>query len=101
VGAAVKVNEMGWISALVLIYVRSLLLWLVIPAGLIVWIFVFPLLQDRGVTLTLFLSWLDHNLIVMIQRGLLRPFRPFIGPRWIPARKMAKVEHRFKWNDPL
>jgi hypothetical protein len=97
----VSSRNMGWCSGLVLLFLRSLLLWFVIPLGFIVWIFVFPLLHDRGVALIQFLSWLDNNLIVLIQRGLLRPFGRYNGPNWIPAGRMSEVKHRLKWNDAL
>jgi len=44
---AVSLRGMGWISGLVLLFVRSLLLWLVVPLGLIVWIFVFHIEPRR------------------------------------------------------
>ena len=81
-------------SGLVLLTVRGVLLWVVLPLGCVAWVLVTPWRHRRGVKFGQFLGWIDINLIVLVQRSLLRPFYRKAALPWVPATEMSGVEHR-------
>lgn len=89
----------GVLGGLILLLVRGVLLWILIPLGFIAWIVTAPMAFRRAVTLGQFLGWLDSNLIVLLQKSLLRPFYPTPTVDWIPARDISTVTHRIGARD--
>lgn len=87
------------VVAILLLFVRGLLLWLVVPVGVICWLPCWALSSGR-VTLGNFLGWLDLNLVAGIERSALRPFVASPLP-WTPARDMSRVTHRIRLTDPV
>lgn len=81
-----------------LLTVRGLLLWLIVPLGLVLWPFVATRLRTRGVGLGQFLGWLDLNLIAAIQRSLARGLFEKPVP-WIPLAAAPGVSHRIHMLD--
>ena len=87
-------KTIGVFAGLVLLVVRGILLWVVVPLGCIAWVIDSPWLHKRGVGIGQFLGWIDINLIALIQRSLLRPFIRDAAQPWVPARKISEVAHR-------
>lgn len=59
---------------LILLLVRGVLLWVAIPAGVIAWFLLLPLvaIRRKHVTLRALLGWIDLNLIATLEATLLR-----------------------------
>jgi len=88
-----------FVGALVLLTVRGLLLWVVVPLGVVAWPLVVVTSRKRGVRLGQFLGWLDLNLTSAIQRTVTRPF--FQAPiPWTPFDAAASLTHRIRLLDP-
>jgi hypothetical protein len=86
-------------GGLVLLTVRGLLLWVVVPLGVVAWPVVVVPSRNRGVRLGEFLGWLDLNLTSAIQRTIARPF--FGAPMpWTPFDAAAGLPHRIHLLDP-
>jgi hypothetical protein len=87
-------------AGFVLLLVRGLLLWLLVPLALLVWVLGWPWWRHQGVSIGAFLGWLDLNLIALLQRTLLRPlFRATRRP-WVPVSEAHEVDHRIAFLDP-
>lgn len=85
-------------AGFVLLVLRGVFLWIVVPIGTVVWLFLGVTLRRRGVTLGQFLGWLDLNLVSMIERTVLRPWVP--SPvAWTSAAELPKVKHRVRALD--
>ncbi|WP_157373092.1 hypothetical protein [Agromyces sp. Root81] len=81
-------NDIGQFLMLVL---RGLLLWAVIPLAALSWIVLGPL---TAASLGACVGWFDLNLIVLLQRFVLRPFVRDLELSWVPLSKMKTTEHR-------
>jgi len=88
------------LGGLILLLVRGVLLWILIPLGFIAWLATAPMAFRRAVTLGQFLGWLDSNLVAFLQKSVLRPFYPTPTVDWIPARDISSVTHRIGATDP-
>jgi hypothetical protein len=90
-------------SALALLVVRGLLLWILIPLGLAVWLLSFG--WGARVALGAFLGWLDLNLLAALQRALLHPIGgqlPVPRIEFVPAHRIQSVSHRVQLvHDPF
>jgi hypothetical protein len=89
------------VGGLMLLTVRGLLLWAVVPIGLLLtWPLVVVPSRSRGVGLGQYLGWLDLNLISAIQRTIARPF--FDAPiSWTSFDAATVLTHRIGLIDPL
>lgn len=85
--------------ALLLLAIRGVLLWLLIPLGTIYWLMVWPILRRRQVHLLQLLGWIDVNLVAAIERTILRPLISEPLP-WTPASALPRVTHRIRLTDP-
>ena len=74
-----------------IVVIRMVLLWIVVPVACIAWVVVF---WKTRATLGACLGWFDVNLFVFIQRIVLRPLIRRPPPPWLALSKMAIVEHR-------
>lgn len=83
------------IGALLLLFVRGVLLWLIVPVGFLIWLLTFW----RGASCGQVIGWVDWNCIAAIQRTLVRPFLPSRLP-WIAWRDRRDVSHRPTLLDP-
>jgi hypothetical protein len=88
------------VGTLVLITVRGLLLWLLVPLALVLWPFLAIPLRRRGVDIGRFLGWLDLNLISAIQRTVAQPFYEAPIP-WIPLSAAPGLRHRIHTIDAI
>lgn len=86
-------------AGFVLLMLRGVLLWIVVPIGILAWLFLGVILPRRGVTMGQFLGWLDLNLIAVIERTVLRRWVRSPLP-WTPAADLPKVTHRVRALDP-
>jgi hypothetical protein len=90
----------GRVAAVLLLAVRGVLLWIVVPLGAVAWLLAAPSLRRRGIGVGRFLGWLDLNLVAALQRSVLRPL--FDVPRaWTPWGAASSVEHRISRVDPV
>jgi hypothetical protein len=88
-----------FVGGLILLIVRGLLLWMVVPLGVLAWPLVVVPSRKRGVRLGQFLGWLDLNVTSAIQRTIARPF--FEAPiAWTPFDAAASSTHRIRLLDP-
>jgi hypothetical protein len=88
------------VGALILLTVRGVLLWVIVPFGVLAWPLVVVASRKRGLRLGQFLGWLDLNLTSAIQRTVARPF--FDGPiPWTPFSAAAGLTHRIRPLDPV
>jgi hypothetical protein len=97
-GSAAGSIPRRFVGTLVLLAVRGLLLWLIVPPALLLWPFLVVPLRKRGVSLGQFLGWLDLNLISAIQRSLGQRFFETPIP-WTPFRAAAGLSHRVHMLD--
>jgi hypothetical protein len=99
-GNDLRARPVPVVSGLMLLILRGILLWIVIPLATLAWLPAGYSLHRRGVSLGQFLGWVDLNLVACLERSILRPL--FRAPLpWVPARSMAEVTHRVTWLDPM
>lgn len=87
------------VAGLLLLLLRGVLLWLVVPVATCTWPVTFVWFRRPRITLGQFLGWSDLNLMALLSRVVLRPF--FRAPLpWIPWHAMPHVTHRLRFIDP-
>ena len=91
-------KRMGLITGFVLLCIRGVLLWIVVPAGVLIWLPWWMFSRNRS-GLGRFLGWLDLNLIAAVEHTVLRPFVSQPLP-WTPTRQIPFVSHRLRFIDP-
>jgi len=84
--------------ALVLMVIRGIALWLLVPIGFFVWILVSPWLVPRAVGLSKFVGWIDLNFAAFLQRVILRPFFATLSLPWVPFRDACNLRHRVSFR---
>lgn len=82
-----------FVGTVVLLTIRGLLLWLVVPLTLLLWLVISLALRRRGISLGQFLGWLDLNLISAIQRTLGDSLCDAPIP-WTPLASASTLKHR-------
>ena len=87
----------GPVAGMLLLVIRGILLWVLVPVGCVAWLL--TILWTRR-PLGEFLGWLDSNLVVLLERSVLRPFFPQPTQNWVPASRMSTVKHRIGVLDP-
>ena len=88
---------MGLITGFLLLCIRGVLLWIVVPVGVLLWV-PWRLFSRKRSGLGRFLGWLDLNLIAAIEHTILRPFVSKPLP-WTPTREIPAVSHRLRIID--
>lgn len=89
-----------WVSALLFLCARGLLLWIVVPVTAIVWVMGWPYWHHKQVGIGALLGWADLNLCVTLMRTIFRPFVRF--PRdWLSLGEAQDVTHRVGFRDPI
>jgi len=89
------------IAWFVLLAVRGLLLWLVVPLAFLLWLLLTPMraiLHRSFVAPGKVIGWADLNLIGLVGRLLIRPFGRPVG--FTPWSDVALVDHRVSLVDP-
>lgn len=87
------------IAGLLLLLMRGILLWAVVPLAICVWPFAYPGLRRKGIGLGQYLGWVDVNLMASLSQVVLRPL--FRSPvPWVAWREMSQVTHRLRLIDP-
>lgn len=88
------------VTGVILLVLRGLLLWLVVPITVVWWIGGFSYWRRKDATLGHVLGWADLNLIAALQRG---PLRPLVTDplRWTPLKDLPQVTHRLRVTDPV
>ena len=86
-------------AMLALLIVRGVLLWVVIPLGLVVWVGLTPWVLPRRISLGQFWGWLDLNLVAGLHRSI---FRAVFATRlpWVGWNQLPSVQHRVGILDP-
>ena len=79
---------------LLLLAIRGVLLWIMIPLGIVAWGVTMPWQLKQEISLGQFLGWADNNLTVILERSALRPLFPVQTHPWISARNISNVKHR-------
>jgi hypothetical protein len=93
-----QVDPLAWLC---LLFIRGFLLWLVVPVATIIWVVgAYWFIRD-GAYLGRFLGWADNNLVVMVQRSILRAFFEQPTHPWVPYVNIADVTHRIGFLDPV
>ena len=92
----------GWnnsvIAGLLLLTLRGVLLWAVVPLAICSWPFAYLGLRRSGVRFGQFLGWVDLNLAASLSQIILRPvFRDPLP--WVAWREMPHVTHRVQFID--
>ncbi|WP_051973731.1 hypothetical protein [Cryobacterium sp. MLB-32] len=85
--------------ALVLLFTRGFLLWLVIPYGFVAWLVYYW--WAKSASLGQCLGWFDINLIALLQLVVLKNFIPTPSVYWVPSKQMSTVNHRIRGYDLL
>ena len=93
-------SKSGFLARILLLTVRGVLLWVVLPMGCITWVLGAPRLHKRGIKIGQFLGGIDVNLIALIQHSLLCPFYRDSAQPWLSAREISRVVHRVGLMDP-
>jgi len=89
------------IAWFVLLAVRGLLLWLVVPLALLLWLLLTPMraiLHRSFISPGKVIGWADLNLTAAVGHILIRPFGRPVG--FTPWSGMASVDHRVSVIDP-
>ena len=84
-------TELNIFVQLLILMIRGVLLWIVVPVAAISWIVLFGMTKA---SLGSCLGWFDLNLNALIQRALLRPFIRNPPASWVALSKMVDTEHR-------
>jgi hypothetical protein len=93
----VSSRPVGPVAGMLLLVIRGILLWVLVPVGSVAWLL--TLVRMRR-PLGEFLGWLDSNLIFLLERTVLRPLFPQPTQNWIPASEISAVKHRIGVLDP-
>ena len=84
-----------------LLLIRGFLLWLVVPVATVVWCAgAYWFIRDDA-SLGKFLGLVDNNLLIVIERSILRPLFEKPTHSWIPYANIAEVAHRVGFLDPV
>jgi hypothetical protein len=89
----------GIVGSVLLLVLRGVLLWVVVPLTFVVWLLAIAWTIPRHISLGHMLGWVDINFTMILIRGPLRPFFREAPMDWIPLRDMAGVRHRIQFFD--
>jgi len=100
-GYSRPVRGLEAVAWFVLLAVRGLLLWLVVPLAFMLWLLLTPMraiLHRSFVAPGKVIGWADLNLTAVVGQILIRPFDRTVG--FTPWSGMALVDHRVSVIDP-
>jgi hypothetical protein len=86
------------VGLFVLLCVRSVLLWFVVPLAFTVWSVGLFWLWGRT-PLRTFVRWADWNVHVALCRSLLRLLMRDPLPKWVPLRSASTLDNRVKFME--
>jgi len=79
----------------ILLTLRGLLLWIVVPLGTLAWLVSVTFTRR---SLAVFLRWSDVNLVAALESTILRPLFPQ-PVRWFALKEVAELRHRVGISD--
>lgn len=79
------------LGQLVMLLVRGLLLWIVVPLAAVSWTVLGPI---TTASLGACIGWFDLNLFVLLHRVVVRPLSREPALAWVPLGEMKTTEHR-------
>ena len=85
-------SPVAWV---ILLTLRGLLLWIVIPLGTLAWLVSVAFTRR---SLAVFLRWSDANMVSVLESTILRPLFPQ-PVRWFTLREAADVRYRVRASD--
>ena len=91
-------SPISWCAGLLLLSIRGLLLWIVVPLATVAWAAIKFLTRAKRVTYGQYLGWVDLNLIAILHASLLRPLIRNRMKR-IPFAEMNEVTYRMRILD--
>jgi hypothetical protein len=92
-----SLDDLGFIRALVLLWVRGVLLWIVVPAATALWFVLWPVWHRRHVSIGALLGWADLGLTALLARAV----APSVvaGLELPPLKDASSVTHRIGFFD--
>jgi hypothetical protein len=87
--------------AFIVLIVRGLALYLLIPLAFIFWLLAFFWISKYSKSLPQFVTWVDYNFSVSLIRGPLRALIPEPRAEWLPLRRIKGMTARTKLYDLL
>lgn len=96
--ATPKLPNATAIGLFVLVCVRSVLLWFVVPIGFVIWLVGLVWLWGN-LPLRAFVRWADWSVSVALCRSILRPLMREPLPTWVPLRDATKMGNRVKFME--
>jgi hypothetical protein len=96
-----RTTELPLVPGIILLVVRGLALWLIVPFGFVSWLLAVPWMVSHGHSPRLWISWIDYNFCVALERGPLRPLMPRPLLDWLSIERMDELKARTGPNDLL
>lgn len=87
------------LPALLLIFIRGVALWLLVPLAFLFWTLAFLWIFRYSRSLPQFVSWVDFNFGVALLRGPLRPLVPEQHLDWLPLSRIRELTARTGRNE--
>ena len=89
------------VPAFILVIVRGLALYLLIPLAFVLWLVALLWIGRYSKSLPQFITWVDYNFSVSLIRGPLRPLIPKPRAEWLPLRRIKEMTARTQFFDLL
>lgn len=89
------------LPAFVVLIVRGLALYLLIPLAFIFWVLAFFWISKYSKSPSQFVTWVDYNFTVSLIRGPFRALIPEPRAEWLPLRRIKEMTARTKFYDLL
>ena len=87
------------LAGTVLLLIRGWLLWIVVPLSAIAWGLTLYWQIRKGISLGLFLGWIDNNFVIILERSLLLALFPETTHSWVAFTDITTVQHRIGHDD--
>lgn len=87
------------LPALLLLVIRGIALWLLVPLAFLFWIVAFPWIFRCSTSLPQFVTWVDVNFCVSLLRGPLRALVPEPRAGWLPLSRIRELTARTGMKD--
>ena len=87
------------VAGTVLLLIRGWLLWILALLGAIAWALTLYWRIRRGISLGLFLGWIDNNFVIIPEQSMLLALFRETTHSWVAFRDTTSVEHRIGHKD--